>query len=108
MTNPVAGQVWIDFPSDPQNPHNWRIYDAATGSQIVDAESLVIEVHAGSSTSAYIRRMNQSRGERYDLVGKPTVVPHDAPGVCAECADSGFYESPISGRKSPCSKGCQP
>jgi len=40
-----------------------------------------------------------------DKVGSPRGAQID---VCQECKGTGFYTSPISGAKSPCSMGCKP
>lgn len=121
----VVGRVWIEYPADdPRNPCLWTIYNAATGKMLLDVMEMRIDVKIGSYTLAHIRRVNSSVFDTYELVKKPACFATgilEMPEVikvppstivsapkCPECAGTGYYTSPMTAKRSPCSLGCKP
>lgn len=120
---PIVGRVWIDYPQDPALPWHWRIVDANTGKEFDDVTGMQISVEIKERTVVDLRRVNMAGSERYELVACPSLtgrvqIPTETtPGYggepfrpkpkCAECAGSGYYVSPVTGKRSPCSAGCK-
>lgn len=122
---PIVGRVWIDYPQDPALPWHWRIVDANTGKEFDDVTGMQISVEIRERTVVDLRRANMMGSERYELVACPSLagrvqIPTETtPGValnvprgyaakaCAECGGSGYYLSPVTGKRSPCSLGCK-
>lgn len=129
---PVTGSVWVEYPEDPGVPYNWKVYNYDTEEEIKDVVSMGIVVRVTQSTMVSLVRKKTPGAkpvvELYELREKPKpavffdVVLYDRtkpfpcttkdarslPKVCCdECGGSGTYTSPVTGKQSPCSRGCR-
>lgn len=67
----------------------------------------------GDVSEAIVREADATRefispkifGRYTDYMEAHVPLPRKAP--CRECSGTGFYESPVSGKRSPCSAGCK-
>lgn len=120
MTIPIVGSVWISYPESPAEPWHWTVFNADTSKPFDDVVNMHITVDINTATMVELCRKASSVVpvvvERYYLVacpglsGKRVSIPTETTkGVapCAECGGSGYYVSPVTAKRSPCSAGCK-
>lgn len=112
---PVTGSVWVEYPRYPGVPYDWKVYNYDTEEEIKDVVSMGIVVRVTQGTMVSLVREKTPGAkhvvELYELREKPELKPpiaeHRRAVKCDECGGSGTYTSPVTGKQSPCSRGCR-